>query len=411
MRFFRASWVKDVRRRLADLPALFLWLGIPAAIGGLMALVAGGGGPPTARVWLVDQDDSFLSGLLAGAGAQSGGDRFVEIEKVELAEGQARIADGEGTALLILPDGFSDAVLEGTPAEITLVTNPAQRILPAIVQEGLEIFVEGAFYLQRLLGDELSVLTEGPPAPDRFFENATVGALSADINERMRALDGVVFPPVLTVEEEIETEDATAGLNFGTLFLPGILFMSLLFIAQGLSDDVWEEKEKGTLRRVRTTPGGVGAFLAGKLASGTALVALVSVVGLAIASAFFGVALARWPLALLWCTFAGTALLVYFFWIQTLGTSRRGASLLATILIFPLMMLGGSFFPFETMPAWMAAVGRWTPNGLAVVRLKEMLLGRPEAVPLLVSALGIGLPALVAFAVCARRLRGRFALP
>ncbi len=35
--------------------------------------------------------------------------------------------------------------------------------------------------------------------------------------------------------------------NFGALFLPGLLFMALLFTAQGMSNDIWTEKQQGTL--------------------------------------------------------------------------------------------------------------------------------------------------------------------
>jgi ABC-type multidrug transport system permease subunit len=80
------------------------------------------------------------------------------------------------------------------------------------------------------------------------------------------------------------------------------------------------------------------------------------------------------------------------------------------MIIFPLMMLGGSFFPFESMPAWMAAVGRWTPNGLGVTQLKELLYGDVAPLPIAVAALGIGIPAAAAFLFAARRLRVRFAV-
>jgi ABC-type uncharacterized transport system permease subunit len=73
------------------------------------------------------------------------------------------------------------------------------------------------------------------------------------------------------------------------------------------------------------------------------------------------------------------------------------------------MMIGGSFFPFEAMPAWMAAIGQWTPNGLAVLRLKDLLYGAPSTAALLVAVLGIGVPAVAAFVLTGRRLGGRFA--
>ena len=82
--------------------------------------------------------------------------------------------------------------------------------------------------------------------------------------------------------------------------------------------------------------------------------------------------------------------------------------MLSNLVLFPIVMLGGSFFPFEAMPEWMAAIGRWTPNGLALVRLKEIVAGQPDPGGLLASALAIGLPAAAAFALSVRRLRGGF---
>ena len=69
---------------------------------------------------------------------------------------------------------------------------------------------------------------------------------------------------------------------------------------------------------------------------------------------------------------------------------------------------GGSFFPFEQMPAWMAAAGKWTPNGLGVTRLKDLLYGDASAAAFAMAVAGIGIPAAIAFVGACRRLR-RFA--
>jgi len=53
-------------------------------------------------------------------------------------------------------------------------------------------------------------------------------------------------------------------------------------------------------------------------------------------------------------------------------------------------------------------VGRWTPNGLGVARLKELLWGDVSVTSLGLAALGIGIPAAIAFMLSWRRLR-RFA--
>lgn len=310
--------------------------------------------------------------------------------------------------MLVVPKGFGQALLDERPSELRLVTNPAQRLLPGIVQEGLEILVEAAFYAQRLFGEPLRQMAavggEGP-------SNAEVAGIATAINERIQALDGVAFPPVLTVEvasADGEAAQASAAPNFGLLFVPGLLLMSVLFVAQGVSGDVWQEKRLGTLRRARALPESSAGWLAGKVLASTALVSAIAAVALVVAWTAFGVAASRVPLAWAWACFAGAALFCYFCLLQVLASSERGAQLLGTIVVFPLIMIGGSFFPFEAMPAWMAAVGAWTPNGLAVVRLQEILDGRAMPAPVLLSAAAIAGPALLAFWIAARRLAGRF---
>jgi ABC-2 type transport system permease protein len=307
MRFVAAAAMKDLRRRLADPVALVIWIGIPLAIGGLMNLVVGGIGsaPPRARVLVADQDGTVISRLLAGAsGAPSLGD-VIDLEPVTLEDGRRRIEAGGATALLVIPAGFQVALLDDTPAELLLVTNPAQRILPGIVEEALGMLVEGVFYAQRIFGSEIRQVSAGMSAAGGAPADADVAAVSVGISARLRQLEGILLPPVIDLEVRVQEARAGAGLDFGQLFFPGILFMSILFIAQGMSLDIWQERARGTLRRVLTTPQSAGALLAGKLAAGTAVVGLVVFVALVASTAVFGVAWTRLPLALLWCMFAG----------------------------------------------------------------------------------------------------------
>ena len=416
MSFLLISARKDLRRRFADPVSLVIWVGIPVMLGSLMSLVMGGGGQtPTAHLLVVNQDDSVVSNFLVGALGQGEMDQFLSVETVDLDTGRERIGDGDGTALLIVPDGFGAAVLNDEPTELTLITNPAQRILPATIVEGLEILSEAAFYGQRLLGEPMRALANGPPPGQDFFDSTTIAALSAEINDRMTATGDLLFPPVLALEvggAESEGDDdagaISSGFDFARLFLPGMVFMSILFIAQGMSDDLWKEKKAGTLRRALTSPNSLLLFVAGKLLAGMLLIAMVAAMALVVGVLALDLSPLRVPLAVVWCAYAGTALLCLFLFIAILGSTQRAANLISTMTLFPLMMIGGSFFPFETMSAWMAAVGAWTPNGLAVVQLRELLFGVPEPAAVAVATTAIAVTAGVTLLLCARRLRGGF---
>ena len=412
MGFLWISAVKDVRRRLADRTSLLLWLGIPLLIGGLMSLAIGGGGGPSprAKVLVADQDDSFLSNaLLSMAGGAGVEDGLLDVAEVELDAGEARMAAGEASGLLVIPEGFGEALFRSRPSELRLVTNPSQRILPGILEQGLEMLVEVVFYLQQLLGPELETWAEGPGSGASFFADASIAAQSAAINAKMRGLENVLFPPVLeVVSEVVEEDDGVPEGGIGLLLFPGIVFMALLFVAQGMSDDLWTEVDAGTLRRSLAAPHGLGAVLLGKLLAGALVIGALCAVATTIGAVLFEVSAARLLPAWAWASLAGTALYPLFLFVQTLGQTKRAAGILANVLVFPLMMLGGSFFPFEAMPAWMASLGRRTPNGLAVTRLKQLLGGELDLAGVAVDAGLLVVAGALLFLLTCWRARRRF---
>ena len=340
---------------------------------------------------------------------------FVEVDGAAVEKGRARIEAGDATALLVVPAGFGDALLLEEPCELELVTNPAQTILPAIAEEAVAMLVEASFYLQRLFGPLLVELAGGPEGGAGTFPDETVASFAVRVNGVVQRLEALLFPPVL--ELEVGGEDAAgagedpAPSGTGALLFPGVLLLGLFFVAQGMADDLWVERLAGTLRRARCTPRPLWTFLAGKLLASAVLMAGIAAAGLLLGVWAFGLAFVNLPLALVWSVFGGTALLCLFQLLVVLASSQRGASLLTTVVLFPLVMLGGAFFPFEAMPGWMAELGALTPTGQSVLQLKAILRGDAEFGRLLTSAALLGLPALACLVLVERRLRGGFALP
>jgi ABC-type Na+ efflux pump permease subunit len=408
MRFVWICALKDIRRQLRDRATILIWIGIPVLIASLMVLAFGGnGGTPQAHVLIADEDDSFVSTLLAGAFSQAG-DMFVA-ESVTAEEGRARLDDGDASALLIIPAGFGEAVMDDTPTTLELVTNPAQRILPGMVQGVLEVLVDGAFYVQQMLGETLREMAVEPPEGSHTFPSAQVAAWSVTINGTVERVMEVVDPPLIELATTIEEEEQGESFNFGLMMFPGLLFMSLLFIAQGMSEDPWHEKEGGTLRRVMTTPRPIAGFLAGKIVAAGVFMLGIGCVGLIAGVLFFGLEPARIPLAVAWGAVSGMTLMTMFVMLQLVASSQRGGSMLTNMVLFPLMFLGGSFFPFEAMPSGLATVGKWTPNGWALVQFREILAGEASATGLLTGLVGLVVAGGLLFLLSALRLRRGFA--
>lgn len=403
MRFVLATARKDLLRIARDWPALLVWIAIPLAVGALLVLMFGsGGGGPSGRLLVVDQDESLGSRLLTGAFQQGPLAGIFEVEAVELAEGRRRIEKGDASGLLVVPEGFGRAALEGRPATVELVTNPSQTVLPGILEGTLGTTLEAAEVLRRLFDRPLDEIVatfdrEGAP-PDTL-----VAAISTGVNRSIREASAWLLPPAIELEAVTLGEEET--FDFGRAFFPGMLVLALLFMAAGLSTDMWTERRQGTLRRVVAAPTGAGAIVAGKWVAGTAALGLVAAVGIAVGAGLFGIETEQPLLALAWLVIVGAGLLALFTVIQLHAPTETSGNVLANAITLPLAMLGGSFFPFEVMPGWMASIGQRTPNGWALLQLRGIMEGAvPATLPVSVAAALLGITLLGWLA--ARRVRG-----
>jgi len=402
---------KDVRRRLRDPAALAIWLGIPVVLGTLITAVSSGGGAQLrAEVLVVDQDDSFASQLLLGVFQQGPAEGLFAAREVELEDGRALLDDGQASALLVIPEGFAEALLLEQPATLQLVTNPAQRILPGLVEETLRAVCDLAFYAQRVLGAQVQRI-RAISDEERGPTQAEVAAISVEVRDALERVEDLVFPPALELETAALEPDRAEPLqrpSVGRLILPGILLMALLFVAQGTSEDLWEERERGTLRRAACSPVPLPVWLFGKLLSAGAVM-----LAIALAAALIGVvALDLEPLRALvgagWAALTASAFAVLMLLLQALAGSRRGGGVLGMLVLFPLLMLGGSFFPFAAMPAGLARIGRLTPNGMALVQLERLLDGSADADGLARTAALLLVSAAALFVLLLARVRRAF---
>jgi len=414
MRFLWSCARKDFKRHLRDPLEIATWLGIPLLIGVLVTLAVGGkGGPhPQAYVLVADEDDSFLSNIFVGALSQDAtGAGLIRAKKIGAEEGLKRIKKGKATALLRIPRGFGEALLLESPCVLDLYTNPSQQVLPEIVEEYLSVMLEGIFYVHRLLGDDLRTFVEGARTDAGAPADAAIADFSIKVSHLAEGLAKYLDPPLIRLESrQLSKEDSAGEAGTGVLFLPGILFMSLLFISLAISSDLWVEKEQHTLLRAAVSPRGMSSFLLGKIAAGVAFMLVVSALALGVGYAYFPLDPATLPFAVLWCAVTGVMLMSLLMLLQLFASSRRAGSILVMALIFPLMMLGGSFFPFEAMPSWMAAAGRLTPNGWAVEHLKNIILKRADLSGSLAALAGVLFITAVLLVVAVRRLRSKFVL-
>jgi len=411
---------KDLLRHARDPVALILWAAIPLAVAILMRAAFGGDGQiPQATLVIADQDDSFASRLLGAAFRAGPLAELIHAEEADSARAVELARQGEVSAALFIPRGFGKRYLDGGTPTLTLLRNPSQSILPAIVEETISVLADGGFYVRELFGDPIRTIRA-------LAASDTVGAsgseIATGIQTSMERIGVYFFPPVLTVANmgassdgagRAEETDAVANASDEStgileIFFPGILTMSMLFLGQALAVDIWAEHKLGTFRRLHVTPKGVGGLVLGKVIAGTLILWLIFELLLLLGRYVFRIDLERIHLAALYSAMCGFGILAALHFIMVLAKSENGGTILGTLVVMPLVFLGGSFFPFETLSPTMRAIGMATPNGQILVQIKRIVSGGPlDAVVWITPLIAIGL-GLAFTLLAARGARRRF---
>ena len=402
MRFAWISAAKDLRRLRRDIPALLCWLLLPLAIGGLIGLAFGGQEVnPRGLLLIADEDHGLTAPFVREIVSRGPLGSMMSVRQASPAEGRELLNHGDASALLISPQGFDRAVRRDDPAELTLITNPEERIMPQLAREVASATVDAAAWLQRTAGPELRDLEDGPSASRSI---ADIGLAAA------RALGGAsryLNPPRIALKTTVIAPPGVPRTVAALLF-PGTVFLVVLIMAQGMSLEIWKERGAGAVRRLLGTPSGIHAFLAGKLAATSLVFAAALALSFAAGRFLFHVRIEAPAAALAWAVACAVTCYLALVILELLLANERTALVVANIVVIPLAMLGGSFFPIEIMPETFARIARAVPNGWMIEVFKSIVTARPSTPPLRSFAVLLAAAAL-AFAVAGRLMARRLA--
>ena len=157
------------------------------------------------------------------------------------------------------------------------------------------------------------------------------------------------------------------------LVTPAAMLWGVLGCAAAFAVSLAAERQRGTLRRLRSLPVGALDIMLGKaLACLVACMAIALLIAL-LAVLFFDVRLAH-PLGLLGSV--GALALCFtgvMAWLSTLGKSEHAVAGAGWATLLVLGMLGGIMAPRMIMPAWLDSAGAFSPVRWGLVALEHAL--------------------------------------
>ena len=175
----------------------------------------------------------------------------------------------------------------------------------------------------------------------------------------------------------------THGVNLRTFVYPGVLCMSVMFIAIFSAASIVWDREFGFLREMMVAPVRRSSLVIGKCLGGATVAAFQGVILICLAGA---VHVPYAPVLIL--EIFGLQLLVAFsvtaFGVMAAARIKQMQSFMALtqMIIMPMYFLSGALFPVSGLPQWLAILNRLDPMTYAVDPMRRLVFSHLSISPL-----------------------------
>jgi len=166
------------------------------------------------------------------------------------------------------------------------------------------------------------------------------------------------------------------NINYLDFLVPGIIGMTMLFNSMFAGISVLWDKEFGFLKEIMVSPAKRPAIVLGRIAGGVTT-ALFQGFLLLIISLFLGFHIVN-PfgifLAFIFMILIGIGFIGFGVAIASVMEDTQGFSLIMQLIVFPIFLLSGVFFPVSNFPSWLKIIALADPLTYGVDGLRGALI-------------------------------------
>ena len=312
--------VANFKMTLRNRQALFWALAFPLAFVVFFALIGSFGGDSDITILAIDESDGDISRrLLTELNAMDG---FSVAPRADAAAARAEIESGDFAYLLKIPRGF------GASAPITLT---------------------------------------------RASGGGSAAEAAVELRLAALAMERAGVSPEFALDvESVESE----GYDFRAFVLPGVALWGIMSNSViGLAVALANYREKKILRRIKASPMRARTFFAAQIAASLGLSLIQAALILGLGSLTMGVDVrGALPSVAVIILASNVVFLNLGFIVGAYSKTAAAASGLGNLVVVPMAMLSGVFFPLDALPAALAAAMRFLPLSPMVEALRGATL-------------------------------------
>jgi len=357
-----ALTVANIKSYVRDRAALFWTLAFPLIFIFMFGFIFQGGGGGGLTFGWVDDDASPESAQLHTAFTALRSNELVELTE---AEARAQMQDGEVDAVIVVPDGYGEAITAGTagsataPASLTVITDPSRADLAGSVYQAV--------------GAVLGVVNLGGRPP-------------------------LVVPDPQTIQTE--------NLNFISYFVPSMLGLSVMQVGIFAAIPLVADREKLILKRLAATPLRRWQLVGSNVLMRLLIAMVQAVIIVAVGVVFFGVEVTGSIAAVAFFVILGAlAFLALGYVVASFAATEDAANGMTSVIQFPMMFLSGTFFPIDEMPDVLQGIARIIPLTYLSDALRQVMVSGAAFAPLYVCAAVLLGWLVVCFGIAAVKFR------
>jgi ABC-2 type transport system permease protein len=203
------------------------------------------------------------------------------------------------------------------------------------------------------------------------------------VRQRSRVIGAVGQPFIIWIflAAGFRNSVSTAGMEYGAWLFPGVILLIALFAAIFSTISIIDDRTTGFLQGVLTSPASRTSILWSKMLAGTTIAvaqALLFMVLLPFSG--FTPTVVGFLMSLLFLTGVGMLLTMLGFVLAWRMSSTQGFHAVMNLLLIPLWMLSGAFFPVGGAADWMQVVVRFNPLYYVTALFQRLFfMGSPMA--------------------------------
>jgi ABC-2 type transport system permease protein len=336
MKTFIALYISHLKEFSRNRMAMFWTIAFPVFFMLLFGIIFSGGGDSSYKVGVVVEDQGRIGSALVQA--------FQGVEILKVTEGTqddllVKLKHGDLNAVVVVPEGVTDAVMSGKTADIQVHYDPSNQVTSQILLTVVE----------KVLGG----VEQGLAGRTALFAVQTVTITASSL----RTIDFLV---------------------------PGILAMAIMQLGLfATAPPLVQLREQQVLRRLGATPLTRTMLLAAqvclRITVGLVQTALIILVGTLV----FRVQIVGNLLLLAGFVVLGALSFVCLgYFVSTWGKTQESITGAIQFINFPMMFLSGLFFPVDSMPHWIRPVVDAMPLTYLADAFRQIMVGAAPLHPL-----------------------------